>query len=80
MILPAVESGASVLMRTERIHYGKSRSFGSIDYTFAFLLIGAATTVWTEQAILYVMIARLAAATLFFLQPTPETLQLKTTP
>ena len=76
MILPAVESGASVLMQTERIHYGKSRSFGSIGYTIAFLLIGAATAIWTEQAILYIMIVGLAIATLFFMRLAPEALRL----
>ncbi len=76
MILPAVESGASVLMKTERIHYGKSRSFGSIGYTVALLLIGAATAIWTEQAILYIMIAGLVVATLFFMRPAPVVLQL----
>ncbi|WP_186672249.1 MFS transporter [Sporosarcina sp. BP05] len=76
MILPAVESSASVLMQTEGIHYGKSRSFGSIGYTLALLLIGAATVIWTEQAILYIMIVGLAIATLFFMRPAPEALRL----
>ena len=64
IILPAVESGASVLMQKERVHYGKSRSFGSIGYTIALLLVGAATAIWNEQAILYMMIAGLAIAVL----------------
>ncbi|MBO0588984.1 MFS transporter [Sporosarcina sp. E16_8] len=76
MILPAVESSASVLMQTEGIHYGKSRSFGSIGYTIALLLIGAATAIWTEQAILYIMIVGLAISTLFFMRPAPEALRL----
>jgi len=76
MILPAVESSASVLMQTEGIHYGKSRSFGSIGYTVSVLLIGAATTIWTEQAILYIMIVGLTIASLFFTRTAPEALQL----
>ncbi len=76
MILPAVESSASVLMQTEGIHYGKSRSFGSIGYTVALLLIGAVTAIWTEQAILYIMIVGLAIATLFFMRPAPAALRL----
>lgn len=76
MILPAVESSASVLMQTEGIHYGKSRSFGSMGYTVALLLIGAATAIWTEQAILYIMIVGLTIATLFLLRPAPEALRL----
>lgn len=77
IILPAVESGASVLMQKERIHYGKSRSFGSIGYTIALLLVGAATAVWNEQAILYMMIIGLALAVLFFSRPAPAVLLVK---
>ena len=72
IILPAVESGASVLMQTERVNYGKSRSFGSIGYTTAFLFVGTATAIWSEQAILYMMIAGLGAATLFFMRLGPR--------
>lgn len=77
IILPAVESGASVLMQKERVHYGKSRSFGSIGYTVALLLVGAATAVWNEQAILYMMIIGLALAVLFFSRPAPAVLLVK---
>ncbi len=80
IILPAVESGASVLMQSERIHYGKSRSFGSIGYTSALLLIGAATAVWSEQAILYFMIAGLAVTTLYFTKSAPGALQVNPVP
>lgn len=74
MILPGIESSASVLMQHERIHYGRSRSFGSIGYTIALLVIGAATTLWAEQAILYFMIIGLVLASLFFLSPSPAVL------
>lgn len=74
MILPAVESGATLLMQSEHIHYGKSRSFGSIGYTVALLLVGAATSIWSEQSILYLMILGLAAAVLFFLRSAPAVL------
>ena len=76
MILPAVESSASILIKTDQIHYGKSRSFGSIGYTVALLVIGAATAIWSEQAILYMMIAGLVVSTLFFMRPAPAALQL----
>ncbi|WP_301108512.1 MFS transporter [Sporosarcina sp.] len=74
VILPSVESGASLLMQVERIHYGKSRSFGSIGYTIALLLIGVATAIWNEQAILYMMIVGLAAALWFFYRQAPVAL------
>lgn len=76
MILPGVESGATLLMQTEKIHYGKSRSFGSIGYTVALLLVGAATSIWSEQSILYLMIAGLAVSVLFFLRGAPEVLNI----
>ncbi|MDS9472161.1 MFS transporter [Sporosarcina pasteurii] len=76
IIMPAIESSASILMQTEKIHYGKSRSFGSIGFTVALLIVGAITAVWSEQAILYVMIIGLAAICLFTLQPTPAVLQI----
>lgn len=75
LILPAVESGASLLMQTERIHYGKSRSFGSIGYTIALLVVGAATAIWDERVIVYLMIFGLAAITLFTFQSAPVVLQ-----
>ncbi|WP_262176192.1 MFS transporter [Saccharococcus sp. Marseille-Q5394] len=75
IILPAVESGASVLMQKERVHYGKSRSFGSFGYTIALLLVGSATAIWNEQAILYMMIAGLAVAVIFYSRPAPAVLQ-----
>ena len=74
MILPGVESGATLLMQSEQIHYGKSRSFGSIGYTVALLVVGAATSIWSEQAILYVMIAGLAITALFFMKSAPQAL------
>lgn len=75
IILPVVESGASILMQTDRIHYGKSRSFGSIGYTIALLLVGATTAIWDERAILYLMIFGLMATTLFSTRPSPEVLR-----
>lgn len=79
-ILPAIESGATVLMKTDQIHYGKSRSYGSIGYTIALLIVGAATAVWQETAILWVMLAGLLfmAATLSITSPAP--LQIKPEP
>src|SRR5690606_35599992 len=72
-ILPAMESGATVLMQTDRIHYGKGRSFGSVGYMVAVLIVGIATSIWLEAAILSVMIAGLLfmAITLSTVSPAP---------
>lgn len=75
IIMPAIESSASLLMQTEKIHYGKSRAYGSAGYTVALLMVGATTSFWNEQAILYVMLFGLATICLFSLQPTPSVLR-----
>ena len=76
-LLPAMESSASVLIQTERIHYGKSRSFGSIGYTVGLLLIGAVTSIWNEQAILWVMLIGLALMWYLHTRPAPPSLTIK---
>ena len=76
-LLPAMESSASVLIQTERIHYGKSRSFGSIGYTVGLLLIGAVTAIWNEQAILWVMLIGLAFMWFLHTRPAPPSLAIK---
>jgi PPP family 3-phenylpropionic acid transporter len=76
-LLPAMESSASVLIQTERIHYGKSRSFGSIGYTVGLLLIGAVTAMWNEQAILWVMLIGLAFMWFLHTRPAPPSLSIK---
>lgn len=76
-LLPAMESSASVLIQNEQIHYGKSRSFGSIGYTVGLLLIGAVVAIWSEQAILWVMLAGLAFMWVSHTRPAPVSLTLK---
>ena len=73
-LLPAMESSASVLIQNERIHYGKSRSFGSIGYTVGLLLIGAVVAIWSEQAILWVMLTGLAFMWISHTRPAPVSL------
>lgn len=77
ILLPAMESSASVLMQTEHIHYGKSRSFGSVGYTVGLLLIGAVTAWWSEQAILWVMLIGLAIMWFLHTRPSPAILMIK---
>lgn len=76
-LLPAMESSASVLIQKERIHYGKSRSFGSIGYTIGLLLIGAVVAIWTEQAILWVMLFGLALMWFLHTRSAPPSLTVK---
>ncbi|WP_088006144.1 3-phenylpropionate MFS transporter [Indiicoccus explosivorum] len=72
-LLPAAESGATVLMQERGIDYGKSRSFGSLGYTVALLAVGAATAIWQPDVILWLMLAGLAlmGAVLLLSAPAP---------
>ncbi len=76
-LLPAIESGATVLMQTDRIHYGKSRSFGSLGYTVALLIVGALTAIWQESAILWVMLFGLVFMAITQSATSPLPLQVK---
>ena len=58
-LMPAFESGASSLVQQGKVHYGKSRSYGSIGFVIAVLIISMLTGVWGEQAILWSMIVGL---------------------
>ncbi|MCJ1909439.1 3-phenylpropionate MFS transporter [Planococcus ruber] len=79
-LLPAMESGATVLMKTDHIHYGKSRSYGSVGYTIALLIVGGATAVWQESAIYWVMLAGLLFMALTQSATSPIPLQAKPEP
>ncbi|KAB7706620.1 MFS transporter [Bacillus aerolatus] len=56
LMLPLTESIGAIMMQSERIHYGKSRSWGSIGYAIALLIVGAVTAYFGENSIIYVMI------------------------
>ena len=58
-LLPAVESTAGALMQQKNVHYGKSRSYGSIGFVVSVLIISMLTGYFGEQAILWSMIAGL---------------------
>ncbi|WP_050179784.1 MFS transporter [Domibacillus robiginosus] len=72
IIMPMADSAGALLMKSERIHYGKSRSWGSIGYTVSVFLVGIATAMFTDTAILYILIGSLvftAAAASFRTPP-----------
>ncbi|AZV42618.1 hypothetical protein BAOM_2009 [Peribacillus asahii] len=79
-LLPAMESSASVLVSTGKIHYGRSRSWGSLGYTIALLIVGAGTAVFQEAAILWLMIIGLIAIVFSQFQASPVVLHVKTKP
>lgn len=55
LILPLTESTGTVMMQTERVQYGKSRSWGSIGYAAALVTVGGVTAQFGNSSIVYVM-------------------------
>ncbi|MFK2826370.1 MFS transporter [Bacillus sp. B190/17] len=75
LILPLTESIGTMMMQSERIQYGKSRSWGSIGYAAALVAVGAVTAYFGDTAIVYVMIfgcALMLGAAFYF---TPASLK-----
>ncbi|MEM1502914.1 MFS transporter [Domibacillus sp. 8LH] len=75
IIMPMADSAGALLMKTEHIHYGKSRSWGSIGYTISVFLIGIATAMFTNTAILYMLIGSLVFTAAVASFRTPSVLQ-----
>ena len=73
-LLPAVESTAGALMQQKNVHYGKSRSYGSIGFVVSVLIISMLTGYFGEQAILWSMIAGLFLMLIMCFQPAPAIL------
>ena len=76
-LMPAIESGASSLVQQGKVHYGKSRSYGSIGFVIAVLIISMLTGFWGEQAILWSMIIGLIFLLIKQFMPTPGPLLTK---
>jgi len=57
IMLAISESLGTIMMKTDHIQYGKSRSFGSIGYAAALITVGAFISLYSEGAIFWVMFA-----------------------
>lgn len=77
-LLPAIESSAAPLLQYG-VHYGKSRSYGSIGYVISVLIISMLTGKFGEQAILWSMLIGLMIMLVVQLLPAPAILALKPT-
>ena len=78
-LLPAVDSAAGALVQHGGVHYGKSRSYGSIGFVFSVLIISMVTGYFGEQAILWCMIIGLCLLLLISFLPIPSVLMMKPT-
>lgn len=54
LILPLTES-IGTMMQSEQVQYGKSRSWGSIGYAVALVIVGGVTAYFGDSSIVYVM-------------------------
>ncbi len=73
-LLPAIESGATALVQEGNVNYGKSRSYGSIGFVVAVLIISGIISYFGENVILWCMIISLLILLLVQLMPAPVTL------
>ena len=78
-LLPAVDSTAGALVQQGDVHYGKSRSYGSIGFVISVLIISIVTGYFGEQAILWSMMVGLCLMLFLRLLPTPAVLLVKPT-
>ncbi len=77
-LLPAIESGATALVQEGNVHYGKSRSYGSIGFVVAVFIISGIISYFDENAILWCMIVSLLI--LLFIQAKPAPISLSEQP
>jgi PPP family 3-phenylpropionic acid transporter len=77
VLLPAIDSTAGILVQKGGIHYGKSRSYGSIGFVVSVLIISMVTGYFGDQAILWCMIAGLCILLFMQFLPAPEILSVK---
>ena len=78
-LLPAVDSAAGALVQYEGVHYGKSRSYGSLGFVISVLIISMIIGYFGEQAILWSMMAGLCLMLIMGFLPIPTVLLMKPT-
>lgn len=77
-LMPALDSAAGVLLQHRQLqHYGKSRSWGSIGFVFAGMVLTFFTGAFGDAAILWAMLLGTFIFMLLGLKQTPEVLSLK---
>ncbi|WP_042349349.1 MFS transporter [Bacillus massiliigorillae] len=77
-LLPALDSTAGILVQHGRLHYGKSRSYGSLGFIISVLILSVITGYFGDSAILWVMIIMLIAMLLMLnFTAAPEVLLVK---
>ncbi|WP_223554197.1 MULTISPECIES: MFS transporter [Lysinibacillus] len=73
-LLPAVESSAATLIQHGHVHYGKSRSYGSIGFVIAVLIISMLTGVFGQNVIYWSLVISLIGMLFMQQLATPKEL------
>ncbi|MGE7997456.1 MFS transporter [Lysinibacillus sp. NPDC093190] len=73
-LLPAVESSAATLVQHGNVHYGKSRSYGSLGFVIAVLIISMLTGAFGNNIIFWSMVVGLIGMLLMQQMATPKEL------
>ncbi|MFC7684583.1 MFS transporter [Ureibacillus sp. GCM10028918] len=76
-LLPAIESSASTLVQKGNVHYGKSRSYGSISFVISVFILSIIIGYLGENVILWCMIGYLVIMLGLQAMPAPEVLSMK---
>lgn len=78
-LLPAVDSTAGVLVQHGHVHYGKSRSYGSMGFVVSVLIISIVTVPFGDEAIFWSMLIGVLMILLIRFLPIPPILMQKPT-
>lgn len=78
-LLPAIDSSAIPLMQLGDVHYGKSRSYGSLGFVVSVFIISIITGFFGEQMILWSMLVGLVIMLIMQKLPAPSVLLIKPT-
>lgn len=73
-LMPALDSIAGLLVQHGQLHYGKSRSYGSIGFIVMVLIISMVTAKFGDGTILWIMLIGLAVLLLINARPAPSVL------
>jgi PPP family 3-phenylpropionic acid transporter len=77
MMLAISESLGSIMMKTDQIQYGISRSFGSIGYATALVAVGAILSFYNESSIFWTMFVSCCLMAIAAHVQTPKSLMAK---
>ena len=76
-IMPGLDSTAGILVQKYNIHYGRSRSYGSLGFIVSVIIVSLVSALYGDQSMLWLMIAYTLLLVAVNLQRVPEALKEK---